>query len=187
MDNILGVQGFQTFSSGHIFPGVSGGIVATLCWVKSRGGSKVGLIEPFYTYHVFQIESFFGAGSIHYVKSEDHTKNFAPNWYQTSCMVLTWRDNIRAAIAAKVDLLIVCNPGNPTGRAWYLKCERKLTFRSAEELKTLIGLAKGANIPLLVDECYSDMVWAPNVHQSPIQESCEDLVVVVFLFLGLPE
>jgi aspartate/methionine/tyrosine aminotransferase len=145
-DNILGVQG------------VSGGIVATLAWVKDRGGAKVGLVEPFYTYHTFQIQRIFGEDvPIHYVKSHDHSQNFAPNW-----------DNIQKAIAEKVNILIVCNPGNPTARVW-----------SKDELSRLVKLTKDAGITLLIDECYSDMVWKPAIHYSPIQDTLEPHVVVV--------
>jgi len=145
-DQILGVQG------------VSGGIVATLAWVKDRGGSKVGLVEPFYTYHVFQIQRIFGENApIHYVKSHDHNQLFAPNW-----------DNIQKAIDEKVDILMICNPGNPTARVW-----------TKEELTRVVKMTKDAGITLLLDECYSDMVWKPAVHYSPIQDSLESHVVVV--------
>lgn len=145
-DNLLGCQG------------VSGGIVATLAWVKNRGGSKVGLVEPFYTYHTFQIQSFFGSeDAIHYVSSHDHNQLFAPNW-----------ENIQKAIDAKVDLLIVCNPGNPTARVW-----------TKDELERLVELTGANNVTLLLDECYSDMVWSPHIHYSPIQTACRDHVVVV--------
>jgi len=146
IDNILGTQG------------VSGGIVAALAWVKERGGNKIGLVEPFYTYHTFQVQRIFGADVvIHYIKSHDHTKIFAPNW-----------DNIQKAIDEKVDTIIFCNPGNPTARVW-----------TKEEVNKLVDITRAAGIILMIDECYSDMVWAPAVHYSPIQEKCEDHVVVV--------
>jgi len=64
--------------------------------------------------------------------------------------------------------MIICNPGNPSTRVW-----------SKDELNRLIKLTKENNVVLLIDECYSDIVWKPHLFYSPIQDQLHDHVVVV--------
>ena len=142
--------------------GVSGGIVSTLALVQDRGGKTVGLIEPFYTYHVFQTQRLYGKDTpLRFVPLGSAESNFAPDW-----------DVIERAIRGdgepKLDLLVVCNPGNPTGRVW-----------TKSELDKLVTLTKESDCILLLDECYSDMVWKPHIHYSPVQDGLHDHVVAV--------
>lgn len=67
-----------------------------------------------------------------------------------------------------IDLILFCNPGNPSGRVW-----------TKEEIDRLLALAKVRNVTVLIDECYADMVWAPHVHYSPVMDALEDNVIVV--------
>lgn len=151
MNNILATQG------------VSGGIVSTLALVQENGGSQVGVIEPFYTYHIFQIRRLYGNDvPIRYIPLGSAASGFEPNW-----------DVIESKIKgengeSKLDILIVCNPSNPTGRVW-----------KRDEMLKLVQLTKDNNCTLLLDECYSDMVWNPNVHYSPIEDELHDHVIVV--------
>lgn len=143
--------------------GVTGGIIATISLVQELGGSRIGVIEPFYTYHLFQIERLLGKPApVEYVSLKGADDGFSPDW-----------DRIEKALVPKgepghLDILILTNPSNPTGRVW-LK----------EELDRVVQLTKASGTWLLIDECYSDMVWEPHVHYSPIQTSLEDHVVVV--------
>lgn len=146
-------------SEGNILAtqGVSGGIVATLALVKDRGGAKIGLLQPFYTYHIFQIKRIFGENvDVTYIQSNDSKTFFSPNW-----------EAIEEAMKT-IDLILFCNPGNPSGRVW-----------TKDEVDRLLALAKVRNVMVLIDECYADMVWEPNVHYSPVKDSLEDNVVVV--------
>ena len=141
--------------------GVSGGIVSTLALVRERGGTHVGIIEPFYTYHIFQTERLFGKSTpITYIPLGDAESNFAPDWQSIE-------EAVSGKHGAKLDLLILCNPSNPTGRVW-----------TKDELDRIIQLTKDNDCILLLDECYSDMVWKPAVHYSPIQDQLHDHVVV---------
>lgn len=67
-----------------------------------------------------------------------------------------------------IDMILLCNPGNPSGRVW-----------KKDELQRLLELAKERNVMVLIDECYTDMVWAPNVHYSPVQDAVQDNLVIV--------
>jgi bifunctional pyridoxal-dependent enzyme with beta-cystathionase and maltose regulon repressor activities len=75
-----------------------------------------------------------------------------------------------------IDLVLFCNPGNPSGRVW-----------TKEEIDRLLSLAKERNVMVLIDECYADMVWQPNVHYSPVQDRLDDNVVVVCLITCLSD
>lgn len=79
--NILATQGTRLRLCGSC-AGVSGGIVATLALVKDLGGSRIGLLQPFYTYHIFQIKRIFGENvDVTYIHSNDSSSLFSPNWY----------------------------------------------------------------------------------------------------------
>lgn len=152
VDNILATQG------------VSGGIVSTLALVSEKG-KQVGIVEPFYTYHIFQIERLFGTSvPIRYFPLGSAESDFAPNW-EVFEKGLKEDPSIGQK---KCDILIVCNPSNPSGRVW-----------KKDELQRLVQLTKENDCTLLIDECYSDMVWKPNVHYSPIQDEIHDHVIVV--------
>jgi len=68
----------------------------------------------------------------------------------------------------KLNILILCTPSNPTGKVW-----------TAEELRRIVQLTKQHNCKLLLDECYSDMIWAPHEFFTPIQDGVEDHVIAV--------
>jgi aspartate/methionine/tyrosine aminotransferase len=137
--------------------GVSGGIVSSLALTSDQGGRRVGLIEPFYTYHIFQIERVFGkSAEVVYLPLKGPHENYAPQW-----------DLLEREIP-QLSILIVCNPSNPTGKVW-----------NAEEMRRLVALTKQHKCKLLLDECYSDMIWAPHEFFTPIQDGVEDHVIAV--------
>ena len=55
---------------------VTGGIVAALLSLKKEGKTKIGLIEPFYTYHIKQIEQTIGTIPIYISSNSDFTPDF---------------------------------------------------------------------------------------------------------------
>lgn len=73
---------------------------------------------------------------------------------------------IEAEMTKGLDCLIVCNPGNPSGRIW-----------TADEMRRLVGLAEKHHTVIIVDEIYCDMVWVGK-HYSPIQDGVSKNVVV---------
>jgi threonine-phosphate decarboxylase len=63
---------------------------------------------------------------------------------------------------AEGDLLIVCQPDNPTGRAW-----------EEEELGQLLRACRSKGATLLVDECFLNLTWppAPSLSAAPWPEN----------------
>lgn len=59
------------------------------------------------------------------------------------------------------DLLIVCQPNNPTGRAW-----------TEDELQRLLEACRAKGATLLVDECFLHLTWpaAPSLASAPWPE-----------------
>lgn len=79
---------------------------------SEKQDAKVGLLVPFYTYHLKQATETFGRCWI-FAHCAEHPRepifidtdpDWSPNW-----------DNIDAALKYGLDLLLFCNPGNPQG------------------------------------------------------------------------
>jgi aminotransferase len=62
-------------------------------------------------------------------------------------------DELARAFAQGAKAIIVCNPGNPTGKAF-----------TREELATIVALAERHDAFIITDEPYEHMVYAPHEH-----------------------
>eukprot|EP01087_Luapelamoeba_hula_P013666 TRINITY_DN390_c0_g1_i1.p1 TRINITY_DN390_c0_g1~~TRINITY_DN390_c0_g1_i1.p1 ORF type:complete len:390 (+),score=64.40 TRINITY_DN390_c0_g1_i1:118-1287(+) len=132
--------------------GVTGGIVAALVMLKAMGASKVGLIEPFYTYHARQVQEVLGQPPSAIPSNDD----WSPNW-----------EAVEASIKQGTNCIMMCNPTNPTGRVW-----------SADEIRRLVRLCEENNVYFLLDEIYCDMVFEGSTHFSPINDELSEKVIV---------
>jgi aspartate/methionine/tyrosine aminotransferase len=130
---ILGTQGWKCFC--RVEPvGVTSGVYAALLHLKTKGVRKIGLVEPFYTYHLRDILSVFGDGVATFIPSNaDFTVDFAA---------------IEKALGDGVGALIVTNPNNPSGRVL-----------SEAAVIRLVESTRVHGAMLILDECYADMVW----------------------------
>eukprot|EP01006_Ploeotia_vitrea_P009592 TRINITY_DN22970_c0_g1_i1.p1 TRINITY_DN22970_c0_g1~~TRINITY_DN22970_c0_g1_i1.p1 ORF type:complete len:396 (-),score=45.31 TRINITY_DN22970_c0_g1_i1:155-1342(-) len=148
IDNVLATQG------------VSGGIVSSLSLLKATDrNTRVALLEPFYTYHLLQIQRTLGSSAdIIYVKSK------GDNWDLDF-------EGIEKLLAGenKIDVMILTNPNNPSTRVY-----------SKADVSKLVELVTKHNTTLIVDECYLDLVWDHENHPfySPIQDGTQDNVIV---------
>lgn len=133
--------------------GVTGAIFSTLMNLrKTRGlNAKIGLMVPFYTYHLKQINEVFGKDP-EFLSTKD---DFTPDW-----------DLIQKKLDEGLDLILLCNPGNPQGNVW-----------SKENMLKLVEMTEKAKCILMLDEIYCDLVWTNNFF-SPIQTKIYDHVVV---------
>lgn len=139
--------------------GVSAAIVATLLALRAEGKTNVALYEPFYTYHKKQVEEATGKTPRTIASNPD----YSPNW-----------ENFEKEIQQGLDAVIVCNPGNPSGRVW-----------REHELRKLVQLAKTHNFVLIMDEIYCDMVWNPDVKfWSPLMDKQNPLSTNVVVCRG---
>lgn len=62
-------------------------------------------------------------------------------------------DELRAAFAQGAKAIVLCNPGNPTGKVF-----------TRAELETIVALATEYDAFIITDEPYEHMVYAPHVH-----------------------
>lgn len=62
--------------------------------------------------------------------------------------------------------IIVCNPGNPSGKVY-----------SKAELERLVEVTGRYNCTLIMDEIYADLVWKGNSFYSPVQTTLHKHVV----------
>lgn len=99
----------------------------------------------------------FGANvEIVYLPLKGPREGYAPQW------------DVLEREVPNLNMVICCNPSNPTGKVW-----------TADELRRLVQLTKNHNCKLLLDECYSDMIWSPHEFFTPIQDGLEDHVIAV--------
>jgi len=138
--------------------GVSAGIVSTITTIRNeikntqQRDIKIGLLVPFYTYHMRQVQEVTGKEPIYVSSNED----FSPNFQE-----------IQKALESGLDILMFTNPGNPQGNVW-----------TKEQIEKIVELTREYKCNLLIDEIYCDLVWK-GTHYSPIQsDKLQDHVIV---------
>ncbi len=87
------------------------------------------------------------AGAAPYFVNSDPARNFAPDY-----------SRVPDDVWARVQLLYVCSPGNPTG-----------SVLSLAEWDTLFGLADRHDFVIAADECYSEIYFNDNPPLSALQ------------------
>ena len=124
--------------------GVTGACVALFATLLQQKLSKIGMIYPFYTYHLRQIYSVFGDNHpVHFIKARDVNED------ATSTSMIDF-DLLEKEYLMRglLNCLIICNPCNPTTQIW-----------PKNDLDRLVALCGQYGVILLIDECYCDMVW----------------------------
>jgi len=137
--------------------GVSAGMVSTLTTLRNEAHQqgkqfKVGLLVPFYTYHMRQIMEVTGSEPVYVETNPD----FSPNFLKIEDVLSRQHLNV----------IIFTNPGNPQGNLW-----------PRDDVRKMVALTKQYNCNLLIDEIYCDLVWRGQFF-SPIQDPLQDHVVV---------
>ncbi|KAF0972301.1 hypothetical protein FDP41_009204 [Naegleria fowleri] len=132
LDNILAVQG------------VTAGCLSTLLWMKEQGKTQIGLMTPFYTYHLRDVESVFGNTKEAHEKHARFLKLGPAPSFDIDFVDIE-ENYLKKGL---LDCIMICNPGNPTTRVY-----------EKEELEKLAHLCAKYNCYVLLDECYCDMVW----------------------------
>jgi len=114
----------------------------------------VALMEPYYTYHVLEVERVFSRKPVVIPSIGDKAEyNF---------------DELhRRVTAGEVHGVIVTNPGNPNG-----------CVLTPAEVVRLYDLANKHGCFVMMDECYVDMVFNGKTHVSPIHHGLLDNIVV---------
>lgn len=145
--DILTKQFKVNLSRDHILAtsGVTGGIVSTMHFLKRQGKQRFGLVEPFYTYHVKQAGLVWPKENIFFIPGND---DLSVNL-----------ENIKKAIVSdKLEAILLCNPGNPSG-----------LVLSKETVHELVKMTSELGCFVIFDECYCDFVWKEGGLYSPIQ------------------
>ncbi len=117
----------------------STGAFVTAIFALLDPGDEAILFEPFYGYH----RSLLGltGARIRYVPHRD-------GWGVDF-------DALRAAITPKTKLIVVCTPGNPSGKVW-----------TRQELATLLDILEEHDLWAVTDEIYEYMVYDGRRHVS---------------------
>ncbi|KAL0477188.1 aspartate aminotransferase [Acrasis kona] len=154
--------------------GVTGACVTVLSYLKTLGKNRVGLISPFYTYHVRELEQVFGEEpNVTYIKlkknPDDSIKTASKHFY------LDVEELENTYLKKGLDILMLCNPGNPTTHVYQKK-----------EIDALVHLCGKYDCNLLLDECYCDMVWDGKIY-SPVSlsgDQVQDDVIPKHVFIA---
>ncbi len=110
----------------------------------TRPGAAVLCPNPFY--QIYEGAALLGAADVVFANS-DPQRNFAPDWRQVS-----------AANWARIQLVYVCSPGNPTGAVMPLA-----------EWQTLFELSDRHGFTIASDECYSEIYFgAEDANAAPL-------------------
>ncbi len=119
-------------------------------------GDELIIPEPFYAnYNGFAVES-----GVSVIPVSTHIENNFD---------LPTLGDFEKCISAKTKAILICNPGNPTGRLY-----------SKEELEKLSALVKKYNLYLITDEVYREFCYDGNQHFSALNlKGLEENVIMV--------
>eukprot|EP00457_Paulinella_chromatophora_P010663 gb/GEZN01010774.1/.p1 GENE.gb/GEZN01010774.1/~~gb/GEZN01010774.1/.p1 ORF type:complete len:392 (-),score=53.95 gb/GEZN01010774.1/:4-1179(-) len=131
--------------------GVTSGVYAALLLLKQQGKSRVAVLEPFYTYHMKDIQSALGTEPIYIPCGAE--------------MSVDWQA-IDKALTQGLDGLILTNPSNPSGKVW-----------SKQDVQLLQRKTQANKCFLICDECYIDMVFTGSLY-SPIEDGLSETTMV---------
>lgn len=118
----------------------STGAFVTAILTLLEPGDEVILFEPFYGYHrnILQLVP----ATLRYVRTQ------GPDWHVDF-------DALRAAITPRTKAVVLCTPGNPSGKVW-----------TAEELAELLAILQEHDLYAITDEIYEYMVYDGRRHLS---------------------
>lgn len=103
---------------------------------RSAGDALVMCPNPFY--QIYEGAAYLSGAQPYFVNS-DPARNFAPDYA-----------SVPDAIWARVQLLFVCSPGNPTG-----------AVLSLQDWEALFALSDRFGFTIAADECYSEIYFKP--------------------------
>lgn len=103
---------------------------------SSLPGALVMCPNPFY--QIYEGAAYLSGAQPYFVNS-DPARNFAPDYA-----------NVPPDVWARVQLLFICSPGNPTG-----------AVLSLTDWKTLFALSDRYGFVIAADECYSEIYFKP--------------------------
>jgi aminotransferase len=126
--------------------GVTAGCVTTLTMLKNEGRNRIGLVSPYYTYHLKEVHTVFGKDPV-----------YIPMFNYDDLMGEFDFGALEKALQDGLDCVIICNPSNPVGKIW-----------KKDDILKVVTMCEKHNCFLLLDECYCDMVWEPHKLFTPL-------------------
>ena len=126
--------------------GVTGAIFGALQMANKRGVKKIGLTNPYYTYHARHISMATDGAEPVFVKLRLDDNSFDWDW-----------NSLEEELVAGMGAFILCNPGNPSGKVY-----------SRSDLERVVEMTGRHNCFLILDEIYADLIWEGNSFYSPV-------------------
>lgn len=141
LHKVQAYNGLPATSADEVMVGVgSTGAFVTAMFTLLEPGDEVILFEPFYGYHRNLLQLL--PATLRYVRTE------GPDWTIDF-------DAVRRAVTPKTKAVVVCTPGNPSGKVW-----------SRAELETLLEILQAFDLYAITDEIYEYMVYDGRPHVS---------------------
>ena len=119
---------------------VLGGLVATLNALISKGDAVL-VHQPTYI------------GFIHAIKDAGYQMVTSRLTYQDNCYKMDLSDMEKKIQEHHIKVMVLCNPHNPTGRAW-----------TKDELKEVAALCKKYEVIIIADEIWADIDLNTSTH-----------------------
>lgn len=136
---------------------VSAGTTGALfcaCLALLNPGDEVILFEPFYGYHV---NTLLAANAV-----PRCVTMHPPDWHFDPA-------ELERAVTPRTRAIIVCTPGNPSGKVY-----------SAEELRQIVDIAARHDLFLFTDEIYEYFVYDGRRHVSPVSiDGARDRTIMI--------
>lgn len=137
----------------HIIPGNGSTELISLC-IKTINPKKAIIVSPAYSEYLKEIELIGGEAELFPLEEKDEFMLNIPK--------------LKSKLNNSVDMLVICNPNNPTG-----------TYINCNQAKDLVAFAKKFNITVMIDETYIEFSDADkNVSAMPLVDQMDNLFIV---------
>lgn len=147
------ISDYTGINASHIMVGNGSTELISMC-IKTICPKKAVIVSPAYSEYLKEIKLIGGETTLFPLEEKDEFMLNIPKLKET--------------LTADVDLLVICNPNNPTG-----------TYVTCEQTKEILTYCKSKNIKLMMDETYVEFSDpAKKVSAMPLIEEFDNLFIV---------
>lgn len=137
----------------HILTGNGSTELISMC-IKAVSPKRAVIVSPAYSEYLKEIKLSGGEAELFPLKEEEEYMLNIPR--------------LKAVLNEDTDLLVICNPNNPTG-----------TYITCDETKEILNCCKALGIRLMIDETYVEFASPDkNVSAMPLVEEYDNLFII---------
>lgn len=147
------ISDYTGISSKHIMVGNGSTELISMC-IKSIHPKKAVIVSPAYSEYLKEIKLIGGETELFPLQEKDEFMLNIPE--------------LKKALTDDIDMLVICNPNNPTG-----------TYVTCQQTRDILTHCKAHNISVMMDETYVEFSNpAKNVSAMPLVEEFDNLFIV---------